>query len=450
MNFSNTNTLRKLLSLLLAVTLVLGMFAGCMKKDSDETEDTSEPSINISLDDDTEPSETQTEPTESEPLVINENMATVINQLTVRSSPSKEANNTGTLDAGDIVEILRREHVTGLDWGYITEPVVGWICLDYVTMMVPSENTEEDTSTPAGNANQGTESSDEATQSVKGVITGNGLNIRSEASTNGTIVGTYAKGEVVTILETKNGWGRTSKGWINMDYVNTTSTTGTTTNNANGNTNTTTTDKTTTTTTGDGSTTVIAKGIVTASELNVRSTASTEGDRVKTLTYGARVEIYEKSGSWGRISDGWIHLDYVYQDGTTGSKTAKGIVTGNGLNIRSGPGTGYGSVGTYSSGDRVNILEQFTYNGTTWGCTSKGWISMDYVYVDGTDVGESGSGTVTADDLNIRSGPGTAYDSVGKYNSGDTVTILYQVTVGNTIWGCTSKGWISLDYVNLD
>ena len=46
-----------------------------------------------------------------------------------------------------------------------------------------------------------------------------------------------------------------------------------------------------------------------------------------------------------------------------------------GVNIRSGPGTGYGKVGAYPCGTVVEVTT--TQNG--WGQTAKGWISMDYV-----------------------------------------------------------------------
>ena len=113
-------------------------------------------------------------------------------------------------------------------------------------------------------------------------------------------------------------------------------------------------------------------------------------------------------------------------------------------------------------GQTVNILEQFTYNGTTWGCIKNGWISMDFVSVDGqtnnnnttntntntnTTVGTS-NGVITADGLRIRSGAGTGYDVVGSLNKGDKVTITSRTMVGNTVWGKISQGWISMEYVN--
>ena len=99
---------------------------------------------------------------------------------------------------------------------------------------------------------------------TKGVISARSLNVRDEASASGKIVGSYFKGDVVTILETKDGWGRTDKGWIKMEYVNTTGTT------TGGNTTTTTTGNNNNTA-GNGSTTTVAKGIVNTQELNIRS-----------------------------------------------------------------------------------------------------------------------------------------------------------------------------------
>ncbi len=440
MNFSKTSTLRKFLSLTLVLAMCAALFTGCFgSKDPDPTDP---PSNGPSLIE-TNPPSTETTPTVSQPAVINENMATVLNQINIRSAPTTESVVVGNLYAGDKIEISRREEIGGIDWAYITSPQAGWIVMEYVQMdYVPSV---PDTTDPDDQPDE-TKPAESTQENIKGVVN-TGLNIRSEASKESEIVGTYSKGDVVTIVELKNGWGRTSKGWILMDYVKV----GNTSNN-----NTTTnkdddkdTDTDSTTNNGNGSTTVQFKGIVTATQLNVRSDASTNSDRIGSLNYGARVEILEKKGNWGRTKDGWISLDHVYQDGNTGTKTAKGIITGSELNIRSGPGTGYASVGSLNYGDRVAILEQFTYNNVTWGCTKNGWISMQYVYVDGTGTGDDKEGYITGSDLNIRSGPGTGYDSVGSLDSGDEVTILFTLEVGDTTWGNISKGWISMDYVQL-
>ena len=443
MNFSNTTKFRKFLSLILVMVMMATLFAGCKKEEAPSI--TEEPNAGPNIVEPA-PSEEATTPAVTEPVEINENMATVLSQINIRSAPTTESVVVGNLFAGDKVEVSRREDVAGIPWAYITSPQAGWIVMEYVQMdFVPNTPAGPDTSTPGASENPPAETTGDNSANVKGVITANGLNVREGASKNTKIVGNYSKGDVVTITELKDGWGRTEKGWILMDYVKTSGSTDSTTTNKDKET-----DKTTpNNTTGNGSTTVQFKGIVTATQLNVRSDASTNSDTVGSLNYGARVEILEKSGNWGRTKDGWVSLDYIYQDGTTGAKTAKGIVTGDELNIRSGPGTGYASVGSMNYGDRVVILEQFTYNGTTWGCTKDGWIAMTYVYVDGTETDDAQKGYVTGDQLNIRSGPGTGYDAVGTLNSGDEVTIFFILEVGDKSWGNTEKGWISMDYVEL-
>ena len=453
MNFSVNPKCKRFLSAALVLMMMTTLFAGC-KKDIPAPE--TEPNLNLNISDPTTSSEADPTTQATEAPVINENTGTVTSVLNIRSSPSTEATVIGTLYAGDKVEVSRREVVTGIDWAYIIAPESGWIVMEFVEMDIPSQQpAQPDTSTPAGN-NPTEDKQDEPTNTtnIKAVVNANGLNIRSEASTNGKVQGAYNKGDVITILETKNGWGRTNKGWVKMEYVKTNST-AVGGNNTEQNKDT---DKDTTTQkteiSGNGNTTVVWKGVVKVTDLNLRSEGSTNGERLGNLTYGARVEVLEKSGNWGRTKDGWVCLDYVYEDGTTGAKTADGVVTGDQLNIRSGPGTGYASVGSYNEGDRITILEQFTYNGTTWGCTNQGWISMKYV-----DVGNSGnstdsngnlSGTVIGNGLNIRSGAGSDYPAVGTLNYGDRVTIVEEKKVGDTTWGKIANGWVSLDYVALD
>ena len=467
MSFSNTTKFRKLLSVALVVAMIATMFTGCFGS-SEPEDDTSEPGLNINL------SNTTAAPTETEPEVpettapkINENTGVVTSQINVRSSPNTEATVVTNLYAGDRVEISRRENLLGMDWAYIISPVSGWIAMEFVEMDIPTtDEPANDTSTPAGSgdvtaptASSSSSDTSSSTTEIKAVVNANGLYIRSEGSKDGKVQGSYAKGDVITILETKNGWGRTNKGWVSMDYVTTTGSTSSNTNSSTSSSNSSSSGSSTTVS-GNGSTTVQLKGVVKVNELNIRASGTTDAERVGMYNYGDRVEILEKSGSWGRTSKGWIHLDYIYQDCTTGGPNAvnNATITGNGLNIRSGPGTGYDAVGSYNSGDVVNILAQFTYSGTTWGCTNKGWISMKYVNTGSTssnsttssEVSSGNSGTVTADGLRIRSAAGSDYTVVGSLNKGDSVTILSQQTVNGTTWGQIALGWICMDYVKMN
>ena len=463
MNFSK---LSKILCLILAFTLAVGLLSGCSKNEP-EPENTL-PGLDLGgTSESTDPStETTVAPETETTEAPNENMGTVTSGINLRSTPSMDATVVQTLSAGDRIEIIRQETVAGFTWGLITEPAYGWVVMDYVEMDVPTSGGN-DTSTPAGNGDATTptqpetESSGE-TVNIKGVVTGNGVNVRDEPSTTtGKVVGSYNKGDSVTILETQNGWGRTTKGWIKMDYVNTSgTTTPPATEPTTGNNNTTGNNSTGNVNSGNGNTTVIAKGIVVAKELNIRASAGTDSNRVGGLVFGDRVNILEKSGSWGRIKNGWISLNYVYQDGTKGTNTANGIITASELRIRSGPGTGYEVVGSYDEGDVVSILEQFTYGNTTWGCTNKGWISMEYVDTEGeSNDGSSGSNevvdtdgntyTVTAENgLWVRSGAGTNYPTVSSLKYGDRVTITEKQTVNGVTWGRMEDGWVSMAFLS--
>ena len=148
MNFSKSSKLRKILSLLLVMTMLLTLIAGCKKDDN--TPETNAPNVGPSLIDPA-PSQAETEPTETQPVEINENMATVLNQINIRSAPTTESVVIGNLYAGDKVEVSRRESLGGVNWAYITSPQAGWIVMDYVQMDFPTDTpTGPDTSTPAG------------------------------------------------------------------------------------------------------------------------------------------------------------------------------------------------------------------------------------------------------------------------------------------------------------
>ena len=119
--------------------------------------------------------------------------------------------------------------------------------------------------------------------------------------------------------------------------------------------------------------------------LNIRVTP--DGAVCGSLKKGTKVEILEQKTVngrlWGRCSQGWICLR-TYAKLETVTETASttklvGKVTASALNIRSGAGTNYSAVGKFYKGDKVEILEKKTVNGTTWGRCSKGWVSLDYV-----------------------------------------------------------------------
>ncbi len=209
--------------------------------------------------------------------------------------------------------------------------------------------------------------------------------------------------------------------------------------------------------------------------LRVRSGPSTGYSVVEYLKPNARVEILEQKtvGAmvWGKISNGWISMDYVVLDkqdtpDNSGGTQPSGTVTGTVnvkefLRVRSGPGTSYALVCYLDPNTRVEILEQKTVGQTVWGKISSGWISMDYVVLDKQNTPNDGgsstqpspvlTGTVNVQEfLRVRSGPGTSYSLTGYLKPKDRVEISERKTVNGMTWGKISSGWISMDYITLD
>ena len=51
--------------------------------------------------------------------------------------------------------------------------------------------------------------------------------------------------------------------------------------------------------------------------------------------------------------------------------------------------------------------------------------------------------------MNIRSGPGSNYEKVGRLAVGETVTVTKVQSNGSSQWGKIDRGWICMDYVEV-
>lgn len=428
--------LRRTLAMIAALTILLSCLAGCKKAPVDTEDPTVDTPPTAAA---TTPTETTAPPETTEPKAPSVMGTVNTNNLNIRTSPASTSTIVSQLDAGERVEILEQRTSDGVNWGRIEK---GWISLAYVTLDGQiSDNADSDTK-----VEDSTTSNKPETPSVSGTatnqsgsITATELNIRKGPGTNYDAVGKYKKGDKVTITETKDGWGKTDKGWVSLKYVS-----GTTASTGNA---TTTTDSKYTTLVTNGSTTSLGTVKITIGALNVRYGPGSSYEVVTKVTNGTSHTYYQKNGDWVRIKDGWIYTKgYTDIGGGTTSGTATnqtGTITASQLNIRKGPGTSYETAGKYYNGDKVTITE--TKDG--WGKTDKGWISMKYVSTSGstssTTTTTGTKGTITASSLNVRKEPNKTSEKVGGYFQGDTVTIL-ETKDG---WGRTNKGWISMNYV---
>lgn len=424
-------TLRKLLMLMAVISLLLVSLAGCMG-DAASDDPSDEASGTASQTDPTDSTDAPVDPTEPEATdapVEDPLMGTVtVDLLNVRSNPSTDSTVLRKLAIDTRVVIIEQKVVGDVIWGRITE---GWINMNYV--LLDGQDPEptdpvEDPTVPSGDV------------IATGTITASELNIRDGYGTGSNIIGKYKKGDKVDIIEVyQETWARTDKGWISLKYVDLDND-GETPEVGDDQDD----DKTTSSEIeSDGKTKVLGYGVVEIGSLNVRSGPGTKYDKVDSVSEGSRYAYYQKSGNWVRIKDGWVSTSYFYIEGTKGD-TASGTVTAD-LNIRTGPGTGFKTNGSYDEGDKIEILHQIG----GWGYTGKGWISMKYVDTGagttGTGTATTGTGTVTASELNIRKSASKDSESVGKYEKGDKIEIL-EVKDG---WGRTNKGWVSMNYVKM-
>jgi len=136
-------------------------------------------------------------------------------------------------------------------------------------------------------------------------------------------------------------------------------------------------------------------------------------------------------------------------DGSTGGGGTATVDAGV-LNIRNGPGTNFDVVSSLSQGDRVTVIET---SGGWSRITNEGWVSSAYLIADGGSSGggdgTSGTATVDAGVLNIRSGPGTDYVVIGELFQGTSVDVLSTLgdwsQISSSIAG---EAWVSSAYLS--
>lgn len=214
---------------------------------------------------------TPTDPAPAEPPASTARTGTIkVNEfLRIRSVPSLNGSIVGYLSPNQRVSVFEQALGSGMTWGKIDE---GWICMDYVQL----------DSEPTGS------------RAFSGTVKLNDyLRVRTSPGTTNSICGYLPSGYRVTVTETKmvgnTEWGKIDKGWICLDYV-----------------------------VPDGqaaASSSVTSMTVIADCLRIRRNAGTANAVVGYLYYGQTVKILETTDvggtAWGRVSQGWISMDYV-------------------------------------------------------------------------------------------------------------------------------------------
>lgn len=133
--------------------------------------------------------------------------------LNIRSDAGTSAKIVGTLSYKAAVSVTEIKTVSSTKWGKISS---GWICLSYVKLDSSSESKKEESKKE--------ESTDPADLLGKYQITASFVNIRKAPGLKSAVSDSIAKGNVVTVTETKTAdgytWGKyAEEKWICLAYA---------------------------------------------------------------------------------------------------------------------------------------------------------------------------------------------------------------------------------------
>ena len=381
--------------------------------------------------------------------------------LNVRESPST---------SGRIVHKLNRNQVVGIyeelnGWykiDYIdgVKKKYGYVSKDYISIINENPNDEEkpvEPEKPSVSVNK------------QGVVKVNSaLNMRSGPGSNYGVIGTLRNNDKVEIIKEVDGWYEIKfngkVGYVSSQYIKIVD-------NESSEEKPVEPEK--------PSVSVNKQGVVKVnSALNMRSGPGSNYGVIGTLRNNDKVEIIKEVDGWYEIKFngkiGYVSSQYikivdnesseekpVEPEKPSVSVNKQGVVKVNSaLNMRSGPGSNYGVIGTLRNNDKVEIIKdvdgwyEIRFNGKV------GYVSKSYITIvnEGANNGTESvikEGTVygVSTNLNVRTGPGTSYQVVGYLLSGDKVKILgeengwYKIQF-NASTG-TKNGYVSKDYIKV-
>ena len=128
-------------------------------------------------------------------------------------------------------------------------------------------------------------------------------------------------------------------------------------------------------------------------------------------------------------------------------------VTGENVNVRSGPDTYYYSLYKANPGETLEIAEVVSRGGLLWGRSGDKWIALKYTdYNDALSKYLPMWGKVTSTTLNVRTGAGTNYALVegAQKKQGDLILVSDWKSDGSMMWGKIEEGWVALPYVTFE
>ncbi|EQK47475.1 mannosyl-glycoendo-beta-N-acetylglucosamidase domain protein, possible enterotoxin [[Clostridium] bifermentans ATCC 19299] len=375
----------------------------------------------------------------NETKTIGKTKVVTATSLNVRSGPSTSNGVIGSLKQNDKVEVISESN----GWSKVKfSGKEGYVSSAYLK------------DSNGGNTGGGSENPNPAPGKTK-VVTATSLNVRSGPSTSNSVIGSLKQNDKVEVISESNGWSKVKfsgkEGYVSSAYLK---------DSDGGN-------------TGGGSEnpnpTPGKTKVVTATSLNVRSGPSTSNSVIGSLKQNDKVEVISESNGWSKVKfsgkEGYVSSTYLKDSdgGNTGggsenpnpNPSNNKIVTATSLNVRSGPSTSNGVIGSLKQNDKVEVISEsngwskIKFNG------KEGYVSS--AYLKDSDGGNTGGGSenpnpsnnkiVTATSLNVRSGPSTSSSKIGSLRQNEVVEVISESNGWSKIKFNGKEGYVSSDYL---
>ncbi|CEQ02556.1 mannosyl-glycoprotein endo-beta-N-acetylglucosamidase [[Clostridium] sordellii] len=278
------------------------------------------------------------------------------------------------------------------------------------------------------------------------VVMATSLNIRSGPSTGNSVIGSLKNNEKVEVISESNGWSKIKyngkEGYVSSTYLKDSNEGGTSK--------------------PDEKPSVETKiKVVVATSLNVRSGPSTGHGIIGSLKNNEKVEVISESNGWSKIKyngkEGYVSSTYLKDSNEGGTskpdvETKIKVVAATSLNVRSGPSTGHGIIGSLKNNEKVEVISE-----------SNGWSKIKYNgkegYVSSTYLKDSNEGgtskpdvetkikVVAATSLNVRSGPSTSHGIIGSLKNNEKVEVISESNGWSKIKYNGKEGYVSSAYL---
>ena len=200
--------------------------------------------------------------------------------------------------------------------------------------------------------------------------------------------------------------------------------------------------------------------------VNLRSGPSTDASVIMRVTSGSTFYLQGNYGGWcyGHVYSGGTQVyGYMYETFLESGASTSVVTTKNGgkVNVRSGPGSSYSSVGKLASGTQVSVL----LKGNGWYMISggglEGFMSTQYLSGSGSTIGTNTGTTTTSQTawgnnpkatqvLNLREYPRQSARSIGQYRNGTKVKVVRRDSTWCEVYVGTRRGYMMTRYLSFN